>query len=145
MRFPSLRLFRVGIGECLKRTCIRLNMPKTVGMARAAKRMLNDDRIVDRIAELMKAVLAVRYPQMFIRERVRRVKSAEPIAFAAPADRSIIRPSTKGPRSTMVTVTDRPLARFRTLIRLPNGNVRCAATRSWQVTFRALAVCLRSQ
>ena len=35
----------------------------------AAKRLMNDDRIVDRIAEHMKVVLSARYPEMFDGDR----------------------------------------------------------------------------
>src|SRR5687768_16091132 len=46
---------------------------------------------------------------------------------AAFFDTSIMRPGANGPRSLMVTFTERPLARLVTFTCVPNGNVRCAA------------------
>src|SRR6516165_7255094 len=42
-------------------------------------------------------------------------------------DTSITRPRTKGPRSLMVTITERPLLLFVTFTLVPNGSVRWAA------------------
>ena len=38
----------------------------------------------------------------------------------------MIRPRTNGPRSLMVTITERPLCLFVTRTLVPNGSVRCA-------------------
>src|SRR5262245_57279628 len=48
---------------------------------------------------------------------------------AACEETSITRPRTKGPRSLMVTSTERPLSRFVTLTDVPKGRVRCAAVK----------------
>ncbi len=45
-----------------------------------------------------------------------------PSARAAPRDTSSARPPTKGPRSLILTTTDRPLARFVTRTRVPSGS-----------------------
>src|SRR5689334_8831637 len=50
-----------------------------------------------------------------------------PNACAAAWDKSMMRPSTNGPRSLISTSTDFPLARLVTLARLPSGIVLCAA------------------
>ena len=51
----------------------------------------------------------------------------ESISCAAAIDKSIIRLSTKGPRSVMRTTVDFPLLRFVTRTTVSNGSVRCAA------------------
>jgi len=50
-----------------------------------------------------------------------------PMREAAALDRSMILPFTNGPRSLIVTVTERPLLKFSTKTLVPNGNERCAA------------------
>ena len=52
---------------------------------------------------------------------------AMPIAPAAALLRSIARPCTKGPRSLIRTIIERPLREFVTRTRVPKGSVRCAA------------------
>ena len=59
---------------------------------------------------------------------------------AAAFDTSITRPRTCGPRSTIRTVTLRPLRRSVTRTRLPNGRVRCAAIMAFGSNFTPLAV-----
>src|ERR1035437_10635862 len=49
---------------------------------------------------------------------------------AALCERSILRPFLNGPRSVIVTSTERPLSRFVTIAWLPNGNAMEAAVRS---------------
>ncbi len=62
-----------------------------------------------------------------------------PSLFAAPTERSMIRPRTNGPRSVIVTTTLLPLLPItRTL--LPNGSERCAAVSSRSRNGRPLAV-----
>ena len=51
------------------------------------------------------------------------------IARAAACERSMIRPSTKGPRSMIRTSTVLLLSRSYTRTQVSNGSVRCAATR----------------
>lgn len=48
---------------------------------------------------------------------------AMPIARADALERSMMRPRTKGPRSLILTTTVRPVARFLTFTRVPNGKV----------------------
>ena len=50
-----------------------------------------------------------------------------PMTPAAALDKSMMRPAMYGPRSLIVTVTDRPFARCVTRTRVPNGRVLCAA------------------
>jgi hypothetical protein len=86
------------------------------------------------------------FPQRFGRT-VKRTRSrpARPRMLAAPGERSMTRVLTKGPRSTIVTVTDFPVARLSTLTRVPKASVRWAATMSFAIKFRPLAVCERSE
>jgi hypothetical protein len=53
-----------------------------------------------------------------------------PMLEAAAFDRSMILPFTNGPRSLIVTFTERPLLKFSTRTLVPNGNERCAAVKS---------------
>jgi len=55
------------------------------------------------------------------------VTPEKPRDRAAAGVTSITRPRTKGPRSLMVTMTDRPLRLFVIFTLLPSGSVRCAA------------------
>lgn len=50
-----------------------------------------------------------------------------PSRRAASRDRSITRPLTKGPRSLIRTITERPVRRTVTRTMVPNGSVLCAA------------------
>jgi len=63
-----------------------------------------------------------------------------PIASAAARERSMILPSTKGPRSLTRTTTSRPLSRLRTRTRVPNASVLCAAVISRVSKISPLAV-----
>src|SRR5579884_4275334 len=53
-------------------------------------------------------------------------RSTKPSARAAPSETSISRRRRNGPRSVIVTTTDRPLRRLVTRTTLPMGRVRCA-------------------
>jgi hypothetical protein len=55
------------------------------------------------------------------------VTPEKPSDRAAAGVTSITRPRTKGPRSLMVTMTERPLRLFVTFTLLPSGSVPCAA------------------
>src|SRR5262249_41445287 len=55
------------------------------------------------------------------------VSPEKPSTRAAAGVTSMTRPRTKGPRSLMVTITERPLLLFVTFTLVPNGSVRCAA------------------
>ena len=61
------------------------------------------------------------------------MRPEKPIARAAAGVISITRPRTKGPRSLIRTTIERPVRRFVTRTRVPNGNDRCAAVmpRAW--------------
>lgn len=63
-----------------------------------------------------------------------------PICIAAPIDKSISRPFTKGPRSLILTTTDFFVRRFVTLTFVPKGSVRCAAVNACLSNFSPLAV-----
>src|SRR5437868_694550 len=63
-----------------------------------------------------------------------------PSARAAAGVRSITRPRTKGPRSLMVTTTERPLLRLVTRTLVPNGRLLCAAVYALALAYSPLAV-----
>ena len=62
--------------------------------------------------------------------RVTCVSPEKPSARAAAGETSMIRPRTKGPRSLMVTTTERPLFLFVTRTLVPNDSDRWAAVRA---------------
>ena len=61
---------------------------------------------------------------------------------AAAGVTSITRPRLNGPRSLMVTITERPFFLLVTRTLVPKGNVRCAAVRAAGLSFLPLAVLL---
>lgn len=63
-----------------------------------------------------------------------------PSRVAAAGERSMIRPRTNGPRSSMRTITERPVSRSVTRTRVPNGRLRCAAIRLRDVSRSPSAV-----
>ncbi len=56
---------------------------------------------------------------------------SKPSSWAARRDRSMIRPSTKGPRSLTRKRSERPFCRLVTWTTLGSGNVLCAADSSF--------------
>ena len=68
------------------------------------------------------------------------VSPEKPSSRAAAGVTSIIRPRTKGPRSVIVTATERPFFLFVTSTLVPNGRVRCAAVKAFGFNLSPLAV-----
>src|SRR5262249_22352029 len=69
------------------------------------------------------------------------VTPEKPSDRAAAGVTSITRPRTKGPRSLMVTMTERPLRLFVTFTLLPSGSVRCAARSAAPVGYELCRRC----